>query len=212
MPMSVELILIFLVFLAAVYWWMNRKPAVEYRPTREDVLVLLRKVFGGMATELEWETFTGVPIQHDSTLEEIRKRCVAIDNNPQNHKDHGTNFILNDSGLATLRKIISDLEGYCRAKGREKTEFQINCAEIVQHKMEQLHLQFAAWKFVDEPEESYFLGELKGLKVYIYEDGAGIKAPQGSYMYANEEYKSEAELTRALVDKVVELATMGGAR
>ena len=80
-------LIVMMVFVAGVYFWMNRKPAVEYKPAKEDILILLRKVVGGMNTELEWSTFIGVPITNDATLEAIRKKCAAIEENLQNSKD-----------------------------------------------------------------------------------------------------------------------------
>jgi hypothetical protein len=200
------MILVLLVFLAGSYWWMNRKSAVEYKPAKEDVLILLRKVVGGLNTELEWSTFIGVPIANDAALEAIRKKCEAIDGNPQNSKDLKESFIFNESGLMEIKKLIVELEGYCKAKGSEKTEFQINCAQILEHKMEQLNLKFTTWGFIDGAEESYYLGEFKEMQIFIYEDGASVKSPQGSYMYEKQQYKSESELTRALIGKVTELA------
>jgi len=208
--MPMQMILVLLVFLAGAYWWMNRKPAVEYKPSKEDILIILRKVLGGMNTELEWSTFIGVPIANDATLEEIRKKCVAIDDNPQNSKDLKESFMFNESGLIEIKKLIAELEGYCKTKGGEKTDFQINCAQILEHKMQQLGLKFTTWGFVDGHEESYYLGEFKGMQIYIYEDGASVKSSHGSYMYESQEYKSESELTRALIGKVTELAASNG--
>ena len=209
--MPMQLVLVLMVFVAGVYLWMNRKPAVEYRPAKEDILILLRKVVGGMNTELEWSTFVGVPIANDETLEGIRKKCAALEDNHENSKGMKDGFMFNESGLTELKKLIVELEGYCTAKGREKTDFQINCSQIVEHKMQQLGLKFTSWGFVDGDEESYFLGEFKGMQVYIYEDGASVKSPHGSYMYEKHDYKSESELTRALIGKVTELATIIGA-
>ena len=200
-----QMILVLLVFVVVVYWWMNRKPAVAYKPSREDILIILRKVFGGMNTELEWETFVGVPIDHDPMLEDVRKKCVAIEDNPANHTETKEDFIFNEPGLMEIKKLISELEGLCKAKGREKTVFQINCAQILEHKMEQLGLKFSTWGFIDGQEESYFLGELKGTQVYIYEDGASVKSSHGSYMYEKQDYKGENELIRAVIGKFTEL-------
>jgi hypothetical protein len=211
MPMQVFLIMM-MVFVAGVYFWMNRKPAVEYNPAKEDILILLRKVVGGMNTELEWSTFLGVPIANDATLEEIRKKCAAIEENLQNSKDIKEGFMVNESGIMEIKKMIVELEGYCIAQGRSKTEFQVNCAQILEHKMEQLGLKFASWGYVDGAEESYYLGEFKGMQIYVYEDGASVKSPYGSYMYEKQQYKSESELTRVLIGKVTEMATSMGAQ
>lgn len=200
-------LVVMVVFVAGTYFWMNRKPAVEYKPAKEDILILLRKVVGGLNTELEWSTFVGVPITNDEILEVIRKKCAVIEEGLQNAKDLKEGFTLNESGMIEIKKMITELEGFCAAQGRAKTEFQINCAQIMEHKMEQLGLKFTQWGFIDGPEESYYLGEFKGMQVYIYEDGASVKSPRGSYMYEKQEYKSESELTRALIGKVTELAT-----
>jgi hypothetical protein len=206
-----QLVLVVMIFVAGVYFWMNRKPAVEYKPAKEDILILLRKVVGGMNTDLEWSTFVGVPITSDATLEAIRKKCAVIEENLQNSKDIKEGFMVNESGLLEIKKMIVELEGYCSSQGRAKTEFQINCAQIVEHKMEQLGLKFTSWGFVDGAEESYYLGEYKGMQIYVYEDGASVKSSHGSYMYEKQQYKSESELTRALIGKVTELATSMGA-
>lgn len=116
-----------------------------------------------------------------------------------NHPKEG--FMFNEKGLLKIKALIEELEGYCKAAGRQKSEFQINCAQIVEHKMEQLGLKLATWDYVEGPEESYFLGELRGVQMFIYTDGAGIKSPQGSFMFENQEYKGESELTRVLLMK-----------
>ena len=200
-----EIIAILLVAAGAFYLWSNRKPKVPYNPTREDVLIVLRKVFGGMNTELEWDTLTGVPMEKDPELESTRKKCADIDDNKENFIEPKEGFIFNEKGLLKIKALIEELEGYCKAAGRQKSEFQINCAQIVEHKMEQLGLKLATWDYVEGPEESYFLGELRGVQMYIYTDGAGIKSPQGSFMFENQEYKGESELTRVLISKFQEL-------
>lgn len=201
------MMIILVVFLGGTYWWMNRKPAVAYRPTREDVLILLRKVAGGMNTELEWDTFIGVPIDKDDKLEDIRKKCETIDDNLELSKNLKDGFMFNEQGIAEINKLIAFLEGYIKTDGREKTDFQINCSQILEHKLQQLGLKLNSWSFVDGDEESYYLGELKGVQVYIYEDGASIKSDQSSHMFESQDYKTESELTRALVGKFTELVT-----
>lgn len=203
-----EMIAILLIFAGAVFWWSNRKPKVPYNPSRADVLIILRKVFGGLNTELEWDTLAGVPIENDPELESIRKRCSEIEDNPAFYTDPKEGFMFNEQGLMEIKKLIADLEDYCKTQGRQKTEFQVNCSQIVEHKMQQLGLKLATWDYVEGPEESYFLGELRGVEMYIYADGAGIKSPQGSFMFENQEYKGESELTRALIGKFTELTAV----
>ena len=203
----VMMIAILIVFLLGTYWWMNRKPANAYSPTREDVLILLRKVVGGMNTELEWDTFIGVPIEKDEKLEGIRKKCESIDDNLEYSKGSNEGFMFNEKGLMEIKTFVTQLESYIKTEGRQKTDFQINCSQILDHKLQQLGMKFTSWAFVDGDEESYYLGELKGVQVFVYEDGASIKSEQGSYMFESQDYKTESELTRALVGKLTELVT-----
>lgn len=204
------MILVLLVFLAGVYWWSNRKPAVPYAPSREEVLILLRKVVGGLSTEVEWETFVTLPIEHDQTLEDIRKKSAAITADPACSTDLRIGFLFNEHGISQIKLLISQLENYCKSKGREKNEFQINCARILEAKMLHFGLKFSKWDFIEGPEESYYAGEIKGVMVYVYGDGVTIKAPQGSHLFDNSKYNSENELVRAVVGKLSELTTAGG--
>lgn len=206
----IPMILVLLVFLIGVYWWSNRKSAVPYRPSREDVLILLRKVLGGLETEVEWETFTSVPIDHDPNLEEIRKRSASVTANPAYSTDLKEGFIFNEQGMNEIKSVIAQLEGYCKAKGREKSDFQKNCAQILEHKMQLFGLKFSKWDFIEGLEESYYLGEIKGVQVYVYGDGASIKSPQGAHMFDNSKYKGENELVRAVVGKLSELVSGAG--
>ena len=199
------LIAVLVAFLGGVYWWMNRQPKLDYNPTREDVLILLRKVFGGLINELEWDTFVKVPIEKDDKLEAVRKKCASINDNLEFSKDLKEGFMFNAQGMQEIKALIAQLEGYIKTEGREKTAFQINCAQILEHKLKQLGLSFSSWKFVDGLEESYYLGELKGVQILVYEDGASIKSEQGAYMFESQDYKTESELMRALVGKLTEL-------
>lgn len=200
-------ILVLLVFLAAIYWWSNRKSAVPYKPSKEDVLFLLRKVLGGLETEVEWETFTSVPIEHDQTLEEIRKRSAAVTADPKYSSDLKEGFMFNEQGLREIKNLIVQLEGYCKAKGRAKSEFQVNCATILENKLPHYGLKFLKWDFIEGPEESYYFGELKGAQIYVYNDCLSIKSTRGAHLFDSINYKGENELVRAAVTKLTELAT-----
>ena len=205
-----SMVMVLVVLFVGVYWWNNRKPVVPYNPSRSDILIFLRKVFGGMNTEVEWESFVSVPIASDEKLEDIRKKAAAIGADPKHTIDIKEGFTLNDQGLLEIKNLIAELENYCKSKGRGKNEFQVNCAQILEHKMQNFGLQFSKWDFVEGPEESYYFGELKGVQVYVYADGAGIKTPQGSHMFDGANYKGESELMRAVVGKLTELTSGSG--
>ncbi len=204
------MVLVLVVFFVAAYWWNNRKPVTPYNPSREDILIFLRKVFGGMNTEVEWESFVSVPISSDEKLEDIRKKAAAIGAETKYTSDIKEGFTFNEDGLLEIKKLIAELESYCQAKGRGKNEFQVNCAQILENKMQNFGLKFSKWDFVEGPEESYYFGELKGVQVYVYADGAGIKTSQGSHMFDGANYKGESELMRAVVGKLTELTAVPG--
>lgn len=205
-----SMIVVLVVLFALAYVWNNRKPVVPYNPSRYDILILLRKVFGGMNTEVEWESFVSVPIPSDEKLEDIRKKAEAIGAEIKYTTGLKEGFIFNEQGLLEIKKLINELEDYCQATGRGKNEFQVNCAQILEHKMQNFGMQFSKWDFVESPEESYYFGELKGVQVYVYADSAGIKTPQSSHMFDSANYKSESELMRAVVGKLTELTSGSG--
>ncbi|MBL8013639.1 MAG: hypothetical protein JNN05_07300 [Candidatus Omnitrophica bacterium] len=203
-----SILAILVIFLVGGYWWMNRKPVAAYRPGREDILILLRKVYGGLNTELEWGTFVDLPIENDEKLEDVRKKCAAINENKTYYKDLRDGFMFNDQGMAEIRKLITEMENYVKSKGRDKTEFQQNCAQLLEHKMESLGFKFSSWEFKNGPDESYYQGDYKGIQVFIYADGAGVKSNSGSTMFDRQDFKSETDLTRAVVAKLTELSAV----
>lgn len=82
-----EFIAVFLVTLlilvgVVVALLLGRSPT--YRPSRQEVLELLRAVQNDEAEEERWYLFLGMPVLHDPELEQIRQHCIAVDEGDEN--------------------------------------------------------------------------------------------------------------------------------
>jgi len=65
--------------LGVVFWTLSRVSTPRYRVGRDNIITLIQLVVDGTATEHDWQVFTAIPIRHDPYLEEIRQRCIAIE-------------------------------------------------------------------------------------------------------------------------------------
>ena len=88
---------------------------------------------------------------------------------------------------------------------REKTPFQVKCSRLLIDKIQEFGMSFNLLNFIDGDEESYFLGELGEIKVWIYEDGACIKIKDKTYIFEEPDYKDLDDLIRNLIKKFIEI-------
>lgn len=83
--------------------------APVYRPTKEEIQVLLTSLLDGTLAEQEWQFFLDMPIRHDAELETIRERCLQLQETqalrPKNQKAR-----LQEGGLIRIRYILNQLE------------------------------------------------------------------------------------------------------
>src|SRR5690606_40107181 len=68
-------ILIFIAVLVVLAW--VRTP--RYRIQRHNVIALLELVLQGRASENDWRVFAAIPLRHNPALEEVRERCMDIE-------------------------------------------------------------------------------------------------------------------------------------
>ena len=67
--------LVILCLMAAALYF-GRAPT--YRPSRTEVLALLQGILDGTTTRQQWDLYVGMPLRHDPELEEIRLRCLVL--------------------------------------------------------------------------------------------------------------------------------------
>ena len=53
--------------------------APTHRPSRQEILSLLRGVEDGSTRREAWDLFIGYPLGHDPELEAIRQQCVVLE-------------------------------------------------------------------------------------------------------------------------------------
>lgn len=68
--------LLFLVLLVVILIH-TRMPT--YRPSRDNILILMKNMLEGHQESMDWLVFIGVPVRHDSELENIRQACLLIE-------------------------------------------------------------------------------------------------------------------------------------
>ncbi len=78
MTIAISILLALVVSLAVMGVLLTVKTP-HYRANASSVSTLLEWVLLGQASENQWRIFCEIPIRHCSELEDIRQRCVAID-------------------------------------------------------------------------------------------------------------------------------------
>ncbi len=110
-------ILIFIVVLVALVW--VRTP--RYRIEPHNVIALLELVLNGQASENDWRVFAAIPLRHNPELEEIRERCMDIEE--REYIGPGRNgFLFTQDGLNELREILLTLKE--REKAQERKDLR----------------------------------------------------------------------------------------
>lgn len=77
-----------------------------YRLERKNLIVLLKLVIDGEATDNDWEVFLGVPIRHNDQLEDIRLRCCDIS---EREYLGSPGRLLTDKGIEEVKVLLTEL-------------------------------------------------------------------------------------------------------
>lgn len=98
-------VMVFAVVIGTFLW--VRSPA--YRIDRSNVIELLQMAVDGRASENDWSVFVSIPLRHDPYLEEIRQRCMDIEERTYMGKRR-SGALFSESGLEELREILAELQ------------------------------------------------------------------------------------------------------
>lgn len=111
MDYLIVVILSFLI-IGAVVIILSRVRTPRYRLARENVITLLKMVLDGTATENDWNVFVGIPIRYNPELENIRRRCMAIEKQEflGGSRTAGRRHLFTQKGLEQLQAILAELE------------------------------------------------------------------------------------------------------
>lgn len=83
-----------------------------YRPSRQEVLALLQGVLDGSTSRQRWDLFIGLPMHHDPELEEIRRRCLMLQEGDDDEAAAGEGldgYLFDRAGRQRLGRIVDDL-------------------------------------------------------------------------------------------------------
>ena len=95
-----------LALVAITLWVFARLGTPVYRIERDNVITLLRMVMAGTATDSDWDVFIGMPIQHDSELEQVRQRCAELS---ETEYIGGTGHLFTEQGMTEIAEILDAL-------------------------------------------------------------------------------------------------------
>lgn len=98
-------ILIFVTVLVVLMW--VRTP--RYRIQRHNVITLLELVLSGQASENDWRVFEALPLRHNPELDEIRNRCMEIEEREYIGPGR-SGFLFSQQGLDELRELLQSLQ------------------------------------------------------------------------------------------------------
>ncbi len=111
-----ELLLTFLstlVVMGLLVWVLLHSQGSYYRPTRQQIVLLLQAVLEGRASRSEWELFIGYPLYHDPELEQIRLRCVALSEGDPDTEPMASGIdghLFDRQGRQHLAKVLVELQ------------------------------------------------------------------------------------------------------
>jgi hypothetical protein len=81
----------------------------RYQMQSADVILLLKSVLVGQASENDWTIFLASSFRHSPELEIVRERCAQIDESE--YLGHSrTGFLFSQEGLWQLKQILDELE------------------------------------------------------------------------------------------------------
>ncbi len=103
----VSVLVSFCIF-AAVLIVLLKVRTPRYRIQAEQVKSILEMVLCGQASSNDWQLFLSFEIRDNPYLDDIRKRCVEIDE--LEYRNPGTNiYLFTSSGLEQLRELLTEL-------------------------------------------------------------------------------------------------------
>jgi len=97
---------ILVIFWFAAFRWLKTP---YYRVDQNKMIKTLEMVLTGQATENQWFTVFGIPMRHSLELEDIRQRCLEIEEKHyigRNSSPH----LFNATGLGKLKNILAELK------------------------------------------------------------------------------------------------------
>ncbi|WP_444936694.1 hypothetical protein ACJJIW_03275 [Microbulbifer sp. JMSA004] len=99
------LILSFIAFVIVVWVLMHlRRP--RFRMDRGSFVKGLEDVITGQASDTEWRALLACPMRHDPKLEEVRQRCLSIEDSEYTGEPP---YLFTEKGLHKLREIRKQL-------------------------------------------------------------------------------------------------------
>lgn len=111
-----EFIVVFLVsllvLLAVALSFVLGKPPT-YRPSRQQIMILLVDVIERKASVERWEMFLSLPISHDPELEHLRQQCLVIaygDQDASPSKEGINGAIFDRRGIVRVREVANKLQ------------------------------------------------------------------------------------------------------
>ena len=80
-----------------------------YRVDKKRLVQTLEMVLTGQATENQWFTVFNIPIRHNPELEEVRQRCLEIEEAHYIGRNSSP-YLFNGKGLSELKTVLVELK------------------------------------------------------------------------------------------------------
>lgn len=107
LQLLVSISFLFLLLVSLVLFFIRHQSKVPYyRLTQDQCVTLLKKAIQGVLPEYEWHAFIGMTVRDDDALDELRERCLQIDELGVK----GTQLINSQVCITFNKKGISQLE------------------------------------------------------------------------------------------------------
>jgi hypothetical protein len=91
--------------------------APTYRPSRQQIRILIAGVLGRTTSAEAWDLFLGMPILHDPELEEIRRRCLEIHEGSDGERAAGggiDGYLYDRAGRERIARVLETLDELIR--------------------------------------------------------------------------------------------------
>ena len=112
-------VLLVIPILALLLWVLSRSAMGNRRVSRRSVLALLEGVINGTTPQPTWDLFVGYPITHDEALEQIRRRCVVLQEGDSETPPAASGigqYIFNRAGREQVALIVDELKALIKAE------------------------------------------------------------------------------------------------
>ncbi len=87
--------------------------APVHRPSRQEILTLLRGVESGTTRREHWDMFIGYPLSYDPELDQVRQQCVILEEGDGETPPMGQglgDYIYNREGRERIHQLADALE------------------------------------------------------------------------------------------------------